>query len=338
MPRAAPDNPLLLIHQGALGDFIATFPILRALGGVFDPIDAVCRDSFGALAQSLGLIRRHEPIEAARFASLYGPPLDPAVRRLLRSYRSLLLFSFSEILEESVRGEVRRVFRVPPWPSATEKVAVADFLAERLLRSGIFGSTGRDRFETAWAAGENAAAAEPPERILLAPGAGSPQKRWPLARFLSLAGNLAQLGLQPEILLGPAEADIESQLAESRDPIPPQIRPESLVSLADQLASCGGFIGNDSAAGHLAAFSGVPTLVIFGPTDPVRWAPAGRWVRVVQAEVDCGPGSDFGRPECANSARCLESIAPQQVLHSFLRLRRQWRNHRCGPPGSGTKD
>src|SRR5262245_19424388 len=51
-----------------------------------------------------------------------------------------------------------------------------------------------------------------------------------------------------------------------------------LLALTDQ---SGLFIGNDSGPGHLAAFTGMPTLTIFGPQLPERFAPlhgASEWV------------------------------------------------------------
>jgi len=33
------------------------------------------------------------------------------------------------------------------------------------------------------------------------------------------------------------------------------------------------FIGNDSGPAHIAAAFGVPVVVLFGPSDPVNWAP-----------------------------------------------------------------
>jgi ADP-heptose:LPS heptosyltransferase len=33
------------------------------------------------------------------------------------------------------------------------------------------------------------------------------------------------------------------------------------------------FVGNDSGPAHIAAAFGVPTVVLFGSSDPVTWAP-----------------------------------------------------------------
>ncbi|MCB1102996.1 MAG: hypothetical protein KDL10_11560, partial [Kiritimatiellae bacterium] len=46
--------------------------------------------------------------------------------------------------------------------------------------------------------------------------------------------------------------------------------------------SAGRYIGNDSGITHLAAACGVPTLAIFGPTDPAVWAPLGAHVTVIR--------------------------------------------------------
>ena len=35
------------------------------------------------------------------------------------------------------------------------------------------------------------------------------------------------------------------------------------------------FIGNDAGPAHVAGASGIPTLALFGPTDPHRWSPRG---------------------------------------------------------------
>ena len=44
-------------------------------------------------------------------------------------------------------------------------------------------------------------------------------------------------------------------------------------------------IACDSGPGHLAAQLGVPTLTLFGPGDPDRWAPVGPRVRAIAPAV-----------------------------------------------------
>jgi heptosyltransferase-3 len=56
-----------------------------------------------------------------------------------------------------------------------------------------------------------------------------------------------------------------------------------LLTVYAALGRCGRFIGNDSGLAHLAAAAGVPALALFGPTDPVRYAPRGVYCRTVRA-------------------------------------------------------
>ena len=55
----------------------------------------------------------------------------------------------------------------------------------------------------------------------------------------------------------------------------------SLSDVKSLLASASLFIGNDSGPAHMAAALGVPVTVLYGPSNPVVWAP---W-KPVAAEV-----------------------------------------------------
>ena len=45
---------LLIIHQGALGDFILTFPAIIRLQKYYGGIDVLCQSGLGKLAESTG--------------------------------------------------------------------------------------------------------------------------------------------------------------------------------------------------------------------------------------------------------------------------------------------
>jgi ADP-heptose:LPS heptosyltransferase len=60
----------------------------------------------------------------------------------------------------------------------------------------------------------------------------------------------------------------------------------SVPHLAAVLAESRGYFGNDSGVSHLAAALGVPTVAVFGPTDPAVWAPLGPEVSVVAPRGD----------------------------------------------------
>jgi ADP-heptose:LPS heptosyltransferase len=79
------------------------------------------------------------------------------------------------------------------------------------------------------------------------------------------------------------------------------------------------FLGNDSGATHLAAALGVPTLAVFGPSDPWLWRPLGPRVRVVTSRRLCAPCT-AGGPIACSSRSCLEELDAREIAKAALRL------------------
>ena len=102
--------------------------------------------------------------------------------------------------------------------------------------------------------------------VILHPFAAAAEKTWPFERFVAAADQLQAAGLEPKILAGPADdASPFSRFKVFRDA--PLSEVKSLMSGAAL------FIGNDSGPAHVAAAFGIPVVVLFGPSDPVTWAP-----------------------------------------------------------------
>lgn len=131
-----------------------------------------------------------------------------------------------------------------------------------------------------------AAPTGPPRYVALHPGSGGAAKRWPLERFATLAGELSRLDARPLLIAGPQDAAIsETVLADSaRLGIAlPVARDLTVVALARLLSTCAAYVGNDSGVSHLAGLLGLPTLALFGPTDPAIWSPIGPNVHALRA-------------------------------------------------------
>jgi heptosyltransferase-3 len=105
------------------------------------------------------------------------------------------------------------------------------------------------------------------ELAVIHPFASSEKKRWPMARFQELAGNLEQQG-RVRWCRGPEETLEHSYFV------------ENLYELGTWLASASVFVGNDSGISHLAAAVGTPVIAMFGPTDSGMWSPRGQTVAV----------------------------------------------------------
>ncbi|MGD2014002.1 MAG: hypothetical protein PVG84_09665, partial [Desulfobacterales bacterium] len=74
---------LLIIHQGALGDIILTFPALLRLQKYYDAIDILCQSGIGKLAKALGIVETCYPLEAAHVSSLFTDRADSKIKNLL---------------------------------------------------------------------------------------------------------------------------------------------------------------------------------------------------------------------------------------------------------------
>jgi heptosyltransferase III len=101
---------------------------------------------------------------------------------------------------------------------------------------------------------------------LLHPFASRPDKAWPAERFMAVASHLAQSGVEPVFIAGPDDEIGAFQQFQVHHNL-------SLGALKNLMASAQIFIGNDSGPAHIAAAFGIPSVVLFGPSDPVTWAP-----------------------------------------------------------------
>jgi ADP-heptose:LPS heptosyltransferase len=149
-------------------------------------------------------------------------------------------------------------------------------------------------------AGLPGAVVEQQPEVVIHPGSGSEAKNWPLDNFLHLAAWLSAMGLRVAFLLGPAEDSrgLAGFLEERGYRV---IRGLSVTEVARLLSGARLYAGNDSGVSHLAGLTGIPTVAIFGPTDPAMWAPLGPKAVVVR-------GSDGAWP------------SPEQVIEAAERL------------------
>lgn len=114
-----------------------------------------------------------------------------------------------------------------------------------------------------------------PPVLALAPIAADPAKTWPLTCFKTLAATLTSEGWRVVLIGGPSDAALAADLAAAVPGCMTIFNEPDLLTVAAALARARAFVGNDSGLSHMAAAMGVPTLAIFGPTDPTRYGPWG---------------------------------------------------------------
>lgn len=318
---------VLIIHYGALGDFVVSFPALLRLKQSYSQIDVICQNKLGKLGRDLNVIDKWFPIEARYFASLYSDPVDQKIKDILNAYKEIILFSFSKDLEQKINNLTgKNIHRIPPRPDATHRIHVTEHILLGLERCGLFESPAKDY-------GSILPPAEYSDRkntsydirsydigrILIHPGSGSRKKNWPVQNFLKIEAILRTNNMKPEFILGPAEDFLAGELMKQPD-INRRVHIVSdLSELAVLLKTAVGFIGNDSGVSHLSAFLGLPTVTVFGPSDPMRWRPVGPAVKAVRPDLDCIPCFENNKNNC-DSMECLNKTTPEIVIDAFYTL------------------
>jgi heptosyltransferase-3 len=113
----------------------------------------------------------------------------------------------------------------------------------------------------------------------------------------------------------------------------------SLGAVACVISRAALYVGPDTAITHAAAALGIPTVAVFGPTNPVKWGPwpagedgssnpwrrvgsqAVRRVRLVQGAGDCVPcGQEGCERHVASWSDCLTSLSAQTVIEAIQGL------------------
>jgi ADP-heptose:LPS heptosyltransferase len=165
-----------------------------------------------------------------------------------------------------------------------------------------------------------------PNRAIICHLASSqPNRQWPVqhwAEFYRLAA-AAGLSIVFTTAAGAREAALTKELKKlleqtGKMPVPlilPAV-PELALFLA-VLKRANVFISGDTGPLHFAAGLGVPTIALFGPSSPARWAPAsGRHRFLTGSPCSCGPGVGV----CQNANFCLAAITPGQVVDCLKKI------------------
>jgi ADP-heptose:LPS heptosyltransferase len=149
------------------------------------------------------------------------------------------------------------------------------------------------------------------ERLVgIVPGSAYQAKSWPEARFAEVARLVRErLGAAVVILWGPGEEARAKRIA-AKAPGAVVAPPMGIARLGALVAVLDLLVGIDSGPKHLAVIQGVPTVTLFGPTDPCIWDPMTAKHRAITFAVDCFPCK---KKRCSAN-RCLSEISPDVVL------------------------
>lgn len=154
-----------------------------------------------------------------------------------------------------------------------------------------------------------------------------PAKRWPLERFAEVMNRVtAELSAgegamelewvffgapgeaaMGEALAGMVQADHQNRVGKTR-----------LSELIVELKTCRFLLTNDTGTMHLAAALGVPTVALFGSTEPSLTGPLGNQHRVLRHHVPCSPcfkrECPFGHYDCMNGLTVDRVVAEVKAV------------------------
>jgi heptosyltransferase-2 len=155
--------------------------------------------------------------------------------------------------------------------------------------------------------------------VAICPGAEyGPAKRWPIENFLAVAKHFAEKHRAKIVLLGAAgDVQLAEELAKQLSEAENRAGKTSLAEFMAALVSTRLVVCNDSGAMHVASVLGVPTVAIFGSTEPLMTGPLGLRTAVLRHHVPCSPC--FLR-ECPIDFGCMKGVTPEMVIATGERL------------------
>jgi len=156
--------------------------------------------------------------------------------------------------------------------------------------------------------------------IGIAPGATyGPAKRWLVDRFASVGDQLGR-DLNAQVILFGGKDDRETAEQVRVHAQSDMINLAGLTSLKEAvylISQCKLFVSNDSGLMHVAGALNIPTIAVFGSTNPVTTSPAGEKTVLVRKDVSCSPCL---KKVCPTDFRCMTLVTVSDVVEAAKSL------------------
>jgi heptosyltransferase-3 len=321
---------ILIYHTGALGDFITTLPALRYLRERKhdDHLVLFGKPEFAALAQETDVIDACIDLNDRKYLPFFHDRFSAETGALLSGFSSAVLFSAgnSPVVRNVRESGIKSVYTQEPFPK--RDLHVVDHHLSLFINPATLAAKERIPRVTvsprAIRTSEQIVSFDRPF-IAIHPGSGSPKKNWPIERFREVSDRLRLQGNLIVWLGGPAETKLN---VKAPDLI---VENRVLPEVAALLHRSRLYLGNDSGVTHLAAAVGCPVIALFGPSDPIVWAPRGKRVRVIDPRAHCTPchGTSNVEPSCRRE--CITGIGIDEVMEAIHAQAPSCFNHKERP-------
>ena len=323
---------ILIIRLSSIGDIILTTPVVRALARKYPQaaIDFLVMDRFRDAILGNPDIANVIEFQPGRYKGLAG---------IFRFSRTLKAADYDLVLDLHAKLRSRliclalntrtlRYRKRSLWKTLGVRLRLMRYHTDDTIVGNYFRpldnlGVPRDPEELTLAfAPEDLEAVKVFEnRVVFAPGAANPTKKWPAEYF----GDLGRMLAQPTVLVGGSE---DARVLEG---IRQHIGPDICENLAGKLTlkqsgallSLARFVvTNDSGPFHMARAGGRPIFVIFGPTDPGMFAFNPNETLIYSGEP-CAPCSLHGDKKCPQGHfRCMLHLTPE-IVYDIIQQRLQ---------------
>ena len=149
--------------------------------------------------------------------------------------------------------------------------------------------------------------------VLLCPGSiNSRAKRWPAERYAALGDSFVESGASVVLVGSQAEMEVSDQVCRQMRNQPIVLTGKTTVAEATAIISVADvLITNDTGPAHIGSAVGTPTLVIFGPTNPLTTRPFASTAEMIRHQPECAPCM---LRDCPIDHRCMTAITPEEVF------------------------
>jgi heptosyltransferase-2 len=157
--------------------------------------------------------------------------------------------------------------------------------------------------------------------VAVCPGSiNSRAKRWPAEAYAALADRLIDEDRQVLLIGSRDELDVSNQVASRMRQRPVVLTGKTtLDQITAVLAIADLVVTNDTGPAHIATALGRPTIVIFGPTNPLTTRPFSPEAEVLRHPPECAPCM---LRDCPIDHRCMTAITVDEVFersHALLK-------------------
>jgi ADP-heptose:LPS heptosyltransferase len=330
--RSGDIRRILVIRPGGMGDMLLLLPVLQQLRKCLPDavVDLACESRNLGVLELVGLSDRAVAYDSHPFAFL---------RQLRHTGYDVVLDTeqfhhFSAVFALLAGAPVRVGFKINPIrnplythlvnyaPDGRETEQFARLLAPLGIPAGpapLTGLLAKRSFPLPPDESGALATALREGAVALHAAASTPFKQWPPERFAELGAALWREFKLRTVLIGNERdravcSEIDAGFAVQSVPMPVAARAQGLGETAGILQRARLFVGPDSGLAHLAAALDVPTVVLFGPSDPDKWGVEdGRHV-IIRKGLPCSPCFIFGYHKPCRTISCMRKISVEDVL------------------------